>query len=55
MAAAIEVETMVEAGTVTLADLLLMFLYLEVLAMVGLFRRSASSGFVFLFTSPSWR
>jgi protein PsiE len=40
VAAAIEVKTMVEAGTVTLADLLLMFLYLEVLAMVGVYFRS---------------
>lgn len=40
VAAAIEVKTMVEAGTVTLADLLLLFLYLEVLAMVGVYFRS---------------
>jgi len=32
-----EVNIMIEAGKVTLADLLLMFLYLEILAMVGLF------------------
>ena len=32
-----EVITMVEAARVTLADLLLLFLYLEVLAMVGLY------------------
>lgn len=35
-----EVMVMVEAGKVTLADLLLMFLYLEVLAMVGLYYNS---------------
>ena len=40
VAAAIEVKTMVGAGTVTLADLLLLFLYLEVLAMVGVYFRS---------------
>jgi len=35
-----EVKTMVDAGTVTLADLLLLFLYLEILAMVGVYFRS---------------
>lgn len=35
-----EVNIMVGAGTVTLADLLLMFLYLEVLAMVGMYFES---------------
>ena len=35
-----EVRIMVTAGAVTLADLLLMFLYLEVLAMVGLYYKS---------------
>ncbi len=35
-----EVNVMIDAGTVTLADLLLMFLYLEILAMVGLYYRS---------------
>jgi protein PsiE len=35
-----EVNTMVNAGAVTLADLLLMFLYLEILAMVGLYYQS---------------
>lgn len=35
-----EVNTMVGAGVVTLADLLLMFLYLEILAMVGLYYKS---------------
>ena len=35
-----EVITMVNAHQVTLADLLLLFLYLEVLAMVGLYYRS---------------
>lgn len=39
-AGAFEVKTMVEAGTVSLADLLLLFLYLEVLAMVGVYFRS---------------
>jgi protein PsiE len=40
VAGAIEVQTMVVAGTVTLADLLLLFLYLEILAMVGVYFRS---------------
>jgi len=40
VAGAIEVTTMVGAGTVTLADLLLLFLYLEILAMVGVYFRS---------------
>ncbi|MDO8891243.1 MAG: phosphate-starvation-inducible PsiE family protein [Sulfurimicrobium sp.] len=35
-----EVMVMVRAGQVTLADLLLLFLYLEVLAMVGLYYRT---------------
>ncbi len=35
-----EVRTMVAAGTVTLADLLLLFLYLEILAMVGVYFQS---------------
>lgn len=35
-----EVKTMLTAGTVTLADLLQMFLYLEVLAMVAMYFRS---------------
>jgi protein PsiE len=40
IAGAGEVNTMVNAGAVTLADLLLMFLYLEILAMVGLYYQS---------------
>jgi protein PsiE len=36
----IEVSHMVAAGSVTLADLLLMFLYLEILAMVGMYFES---------------
>lgn len=35
-----EVTVMIEAGAVTLADLLLLFLYLEILAMVGLYYQS---------------
>jgi len=35
-----EVWTMVQARSVTLADLLLLFIYLEVLAMVGIYLRS---------------
>jgi len=35
-----DVATMVAAGTVALTDLLLLFLYLEVLAMVGLYYQS---------------
>ncbi|TCS72382.1 protein PsiE [Sulfuritortus calidifontis] len=40
IAGAAEVNVMIQAGTVTLADLLLLFLYLEILAMVGLYYRS---------------
>ena len=40
VASVIEVKTMIDAGTVTLADLLLLFLYLEILAMVGVYFRS---------------
>jgi len=35
-----EVNIMIAAGAVTLADLLLLFLYLEILAMVGLYYQS---------------
>ena len=35
VAGVFEVGVMIDAGTVTLADLLLLFLYLEILAMVG--------------------
>ncbi len=35
-----EVDVMITNGVVTLADLLLMFLYLEILAMVGVYYRS---------------
>lgn len=35
-----EVQVMVDSGKVTLADLLLMFIYLEVLTMVGLYFQS---------------
>lgn len=35
-----EVRVMISAGTVTLADLLLLFLYLEILAMVGVYFQS---------------
>ena len=40
IAGAHEVGIMIDAGTVTLGDLLLMFLYLEILAMVGLYFQS---------------
>lgn len=40
VAGVIEVGVMVDAGTVTLADLLLLFLYLEILAMVGVYFQS---------------
>ena len=40
VAGVFEVKAMITSGTVTLADLLLMFLYLEVLAMVGVYFRS---------------
>jgi protein PsiE len=39
VAAAGEVKLMLDAGTVTLPDLLLMFLYLEVLSMVSVYYR----------------
>lgn len=40
VAGAFEVKTMIGTGAVSLADLLLLFLYLEVLAMVGVYFRS---------------
>ncbi len=40
IAAYLEVSHMATAGTVTLADLLLMFLYLEILAMVAMYFES---------------
>jgi len=40
VAGAFEVKTMIGAGMVALADLLLLFLYLEILAMVGVYFRS---------------
>lgn len=40
IAGAHEVGIMIDAGTVTLGDLLLLFLYLEILAMVGLYFES---------------
>ena len=40
VAGVFEVKTMIDAGTVTLADLLLLFLYLEIFAMVGVYFRS---------------
>jgi len=40
VAGAFEVKTMIGTGMVTLADLLLLFLYLEILAMVGVYFRS---------------
>ena len=40
VAGAFEVKTMIDAGMVALADLLLLFLYLEILAMVGVYFRS---------------
>lgn len=40
VAGVIEVKVMIGAGTVTLADLLLLFLYLEILAMVGVYFQS---------------
>lgn len=40
VAGVIEVRVMIDAGTVTLADLLLLFLYLEILAMVGVYFQS---------------
>ena len=40
VAGVVEVRIMMDAGTVTLADLLLLFLYLEILAMVGVYFQS---------------
>ena len=40
VAGVVEVRVMAAAGTVTLADLLLLFLYLEILAMVGVYFQS---------------
>jgi protein PsiE len=40
VAGVFEVKVMIDAGTVTLSDLLLLFLYLEIFAMVGVYFRS---------------
>lgn len=40
IATGIEIKTMIEANTVTLADLLLLFIYLEVLTMVAMYLES---------------
>jgi len=40
VAVGIEIKVMIDAGTVTLADLLLLFIYLEVLAMVSIYLES---------------
>jgi protein PsiE len=40
VAGGMEIRTMIGAGTVTLADLLLLFLYLEIFAMVAVYFRS---------------
>jgi len=40
VAVGIEIKVMVDAGTVTLADLLLLFIYLEVLAMISIYLES---------------
>ena len=40
IAVGIEVNVMIQAKTVTLADLLLLFIYMEVLAMVGMYLNS---------------
>lgn len=40
VAVGIEIKVMFEAGTVTLADLLLLFIYLEVIAMVAIYLES---------------
>jgi protein PsiE len=40
VAGVFEVRAMLAAGTVTLSDLLMLFLYLEILAMVGVYFRS---------------
>ncbi len=40
VAVAIEIKVMLDAGTVTLADLLLLFIYLEVFAMVSIYLES---------------
>ena len=40
VAVGIEINLMIEVGTVTLADLLLLFIYLEVLAMVSIYLES---------------
>ena len=52
IAVGIEIYKMFENRSVTLADLLLMFLYLEVLAMVRVFWNQQSC---LLYTSPSPR
>jgi protein PsiE len=42
-----EIQTIFKAGTIILADILLMFLYLEVMAMVAVFYSDRSSVFVY--------
>jgi len=49
-----EAMLMVESHRVTLADLLLMFLYLEVLAMIGQYFKSASCRCVSRCISAWW-
>lgn len=46
-ATGIEIATVIQAGTVSLADILLMFLYLEVLGMISVFYSGQGSPFVY--------
>ncbi|MEL7481116.1 MAG: phosphate-starvation-inducible PsiE family protein [Pseudomonadota bacterium] len=46
-AAGIEIFAVIESRTITLADILLMFLYLEVIGMVAAFYRGGGSPFVY--------
>lgn len=50
-----EVQVMLTAGRVTLADLLLMFIYLEVLTMVGLYFESGKLPVRFPLYIAWWR
>ncbi|WP_296815401.1 phosphate-starvation-inducible PsiE family protein [Thiobacillus sp.] len=55
VAGVFEVNAMIAARTVALGDLLLLFLYLEVLAMVGCTFGPDSCRCAFPSISPSWR
>ena len=55
IAVGIEVASMIKAQTVTLADLVLLFVYLEVFAMVAIYLESGNCRFECRCISPSSR